>query len=308
MEVVKYDLNEAEIAKMSSIYMSLTIKDLEDKEGLDAVHAGRMVMVKHRTSIDKLRKRTNEDAQTFIKTNNANAKKLLGLIEPIETHLKGEESKITKEKERIKAEEAAKEKERNEKRVSELFALNVNMPFFDLAMLSEDKYLGLLQSAKMAYEAEQLRLAEERKAKEAEEKKLAEERAELEKVKKEQTEKEEKLVADREAIEAEKQAIRDKKDREAFEKETKIQAEKDAKEKVEREANEKKDKEEAELAETVRQEGLRPIKDRIHDYANDLLNLRRPEFEDVEAIKLIQWAVSEITDLSARIKIKADLL
>lgn len=70
MELVKYNINEAEIAKMSDIYMNLAIDDIEDQEAFDAIHSGRMVMVKHRTGVDKLRKSANENAQKFIKNNN----------------------------------------------------------------------------------------------------------------------------------------------------------------------------------------------------------------------------------------------
>jgi hypothetical protein len=94
---------------MSNIYLNLTISDLDNKEEFDQVHSARMIMVAHRTGIDKLRKSSNADAQTFIKNNNSNAKKLLSLMEPIETHLKDEEGKVTKEKERIKAENLIKE-------------------------------------------------------------------------------------------------------------------------------------------------------------------------------------------------------
>ena len=74
--IVKYTTNEAEIAKMSDIYLNLTIDGIEDTEGFEAVHDARMIMVKHRTDIDKFRKKTNKDAQDFISTNNKNAKKL----------------------------------------------------------------------------------------------------------------------------------------------------------------------------------------------------------------------------------------
>jgi len=294
MEIVKYNVNEAEIAKLSDIYMNLTIKDLDDTEGLEAVHSGRMVMVKHRTSIDKLRKRSNEDAQTFIKTNNTNAKKLLALMEPIETHLKTEEDKITKEKERIRAEKEKLEMEKNQKRVDDLFAVGVVLPYIDVAMLSDEDFAKLLVESTVKHN-EKLQLLEvERKAKEAEEKKLAEERAELEKIKKEQTEKEEKLVADREAIEAEKQAIQDRKDREAFEKDTKIQAEKFAKEEVEREAKEKKDKEQAEIAEKARQEALRPDKEKLLLWVDAVISIPEPELISDESKGLLNGMIDAI--------------
>ena len=186
MEVIKYSINEAEIAKMSDIYMGLTVKSIDDAEGLAAVHSARMVMVKHRVGIDKLRKSSNEEAQAFIKNNNNNAKKLLALIEPIENHLKSEEGKIEAEKARIKEEADRIAKEKIQKRVDALFAVNVVLPFMDIALLSDADYEDKLILATDAYRTEQQRLEEERKAKEEEEAKLVIERAEIERIKAEQ--------------------------------------------------------------------------------------------------------------------------
>ena len=305
MELVKYNINEAEIAKMSDIYMNLAIKDLDDQEGFEAVHTARMVMVKHRTAADKLRKSANETAQKFIKNNNTNAKKLTGLMEPIESHLKGEEDKITKEKERIKAKEEAKEKVKIETRVSELFALGVNIPFFDLAMLSDDEYSEMLRSAKMAYEAEQLRKAEEekrleeerfelerlRKKEEADRRleaerleKLAKEQAieakRLEKIQDDIDAKEKALKDEQDKLEADKKAEQARKDLEILEAklaiEAKEKAEKEAEEKTARETKELEEKEEAEAAEKIRQKALMPDREKLLDFAKGIKDLTEP--------------------------------
>ena len=75
MEIVKYGVNQAAIAKMDSIYLNLSIDGIDDNDGYDEVHSAKKIIVKHRTSIDKLRKATNKDAQEFINNNNKNAKK-----------------------------------------------------------------------------------------------------------------------------------------------------------------------------------------------------------------------------------------
>ena len=90
-KLITYSVNEAEIAKMSNIYMGLTVEDINDTESCKSVHSARMIMVTHRVSIDKLRKSTNKDAQEFIKTNNKNAANLVALMKPIEDHLVVEE-------------------------------------------------------------------------------------------------------------------------------------------------------------------------------------------------------------------------
>lgn len=311
MEIIKYDVNEAEIAKLSDIYMNLTIKDFEDIEGFEAVHSGRMVMVKHRTAIDKLRKRTNEDAQTFIKTNNTNAKKLLALMEPIETHLKEEEGKITKEKERIKAEEDRLKKERVEKRVNALLALGVVVAFIDVAMMSDEDFTKLLAESEESYVTKLNTQEEERLAKEAEKKKLAEDLAKADALKKELDakakeleEKEKKLQTEREAIEAEKEAEHKRaaelEAKEKLEEELKIQAEKDAQEKVEREAREKKEREEAEEKEKARQEALRPDKEKLLLWVDAILSVPEPELASDESWRLLNKMVDTINqELSA---------
>jgi len=91
-------------------------------------------------------------------------------------------------------------------------------------------------------------------------------------------------------LEAEKKAAEDKKNREAFEKQAlenaRIQAEQKAKEKVEREARERILMEEAEKAEKVRLESLQPDRDKLEAWANDILDMRPPKLESIEAKKI----------------------
>lgn len=319
MELIKYNVNEAEIAKMSDIYMHLVVKDFDDKEGLEAVHTARMIMVKHRTAVDKLRKRANEDAQIFIKNNNSNAKKLLALMEPIETHLKTEENKIVEEEKRIKAEKERLEQERNQRRVDALLAVDVVMPFFDVAMMSDDDYGVLLEKAIKAKEEKTCIAEEERLAKEKAEKELAEKRVEIDRIEKEQEakakaqeEKEMALQAERDKIEAEKRAEQERKDRIAFEekiaKESKIKAEKEATEKVDREARKKKEREEAEAAEKARQEELLPDKEKIFAFATIISKIESPVTKALDAQIIIAEAKEGISKIAVDIIKQAEEL
>ncbi len=321
MEIVKYNTNAAEIAKMSDIYMHLTIEDIDDKEGIELVHSARMTMVKHRVAVNKLRKSANEDAQVFIKANNANAKRLIGLMEPIEAHLKNEEEVIADELKRIEAQKEFVEKQRIQERVDALFALGVVMPFFDIAMMPDANYEEMLETAKTKYKAEQLRLEEEKKAKEAEEKKLADERVEIEKVKEEQAAiakaqegKEKALQAEKDKLEANKKAEEERKNREAFEKkaaaDAKIQAEKDAEEKVERELKEKKEFEEKEVAEKARIEALKPDKEKLLMFADKIQDLKAYNLSVVspKARGLFHDTLDAIISVEERLRAKIDRL
>lgn len=310
MEIIKYNVNEAEISKMSDIYMSLTIIDLDDQEGFEAVHTARMVLVKHRTAIDKLRKRSNEDAQKFIKNNNTNAKKLLGLMEPIETHLKTEENKVTKEKERIKAEADQKEQEEINKRIKALAGYGVLLPFMEVATLNDDEFDRLLAGAIEKYEFEQKRIADEETARKAETERLrlvgieqAKEAERLAEVEARQKKREEEIRLEQEkvakVIADEKAALKaeaERLDRIKFEEkakaEARVQAIADAeakakrevadarakviadalkeKERIDREAKEKIEKEKAEAEEKTRLLELAPDKDRLLMFANKI--------------------------------------
>ena len=252
-ELAEYTTNKAAIAKMSDIYLKLTIDGIEDTEGFDAVHSAKMVMVKHRIGIDKLRKKTNENARNFIKTNDTNAKKLLDLMEPIETHLKNEEAKITKEKERIREEEEKLEKIKINDRVSALFDVSVNIPYFEASMMSDEEYETMLDEATNKHNAKRLRLQEEQRMKEEAEAKLEADRAEIARIKKkqeakakEQADKEAALEEQAKLIEDEKKAESERKKREEFKRQAKedarIHAEKDAKEKAEKERREQRKK------------------------------------------------------------------
>ena len=71
----------------------------------------------------------------------------------------------------------------------------------------------------------------------------------------------------------------------------------------------KDDKAEAEKRakeETERRERLRPDKDQIYDYANDLVNQRQKPVDSKEAIAVMKWAKTEIIEISECIKMTAD--
>ncbi len=340
-QIVKYDINTAAIAKMAEIYMDLTISNLEDKEQFDAVHSARMVVRGHRITLDKAVKGYNDQANTFKKSVKAEAKPLYDGIEPIESHLVAQEKKVTDEQDRIKAEEAAKEKAKIQARIDELQKYGQVMSFFDIAALNEDEYDTILDNAIVAHLAEQGRLETERLEREAERKKNEEIMLESERRQKAQDErdriaqeKQDRLEAENAAkvaaselaeaeaqeridaaiaeIEADRKALEDEKKAEADRiamtlfkekaaKDAKERAEHDATVKAEREEREAKEKEEADRIEKDRQEVLRPDKDRLEDYANDLMMLKWPDLQSDEGKNILTWAKNELLLLSNEI-------
>jgi len=112
----RFNITDSAIAKMRDEYLPLKIDGVEDKAGFDRVHKARMVMVKARTTTDKVRKELNAEAKKWIDTVNGEAKRITSLLEPIETHLVTEEQRIEAEAAaiRFKAQREAEEKKRQE--------------------------------------------------------------------------------------------------------------------------------------------------------------------------------------------------
>ena len=297
-EVVKYTTNSAEIAKMSAIYLNLTITDIENKDEFDAVHSAKMIMVTHRTDTDKLRKKANANAQEFIKTNNKNAANLVALMKPIEDHLVVEEKKVTDEQKRIKAEEERLEKIKTDGRVTALFAVGVNIPYLEAAMLSDEEYTAWLDIATNDYNTERLRLQEEQKTRDEAAAKLAADQAEIARIQAKQEANAKAQAEAEKAIEIKLKAIEDEK-KAAIErleriKKAIIQAKKDAAEAEKIRVS----KEKAEAAEMVRLEALKPDKELLVDFANRIIEIKHPVFENIQCQNIADNARVELLRIS----------
>ena len=244
----KMPYTEATIAELKSKYMSLKTNGIEDKAAYEAVHAALMTMVKVRTSIETSRKLLKEDALTFGRAVDAEAKKLTGLAEPVESYLSEQRDNVDKEKERIRAEKDAQEQAILQGRVAKL--LGFGMTFdggiyqrrdiiivaLSLKRLSDEDFEIVLERVEEDYRAEQAEIAEEARIKKEEEERLAAERVEadrlrkeeddrlavererLSKIAKEQADKETTIKAAQDKIDAEKKAIEDRKMEEEREK------------------------------------------------------------------------------------------
>ena len=240
--VVEYNVTDAAIADMESIYMGLSIDDLENKEQFDSVHSARMVVKGKRVEVEKRRKELKSDAISWGKKVDSEAKRIFGKLEPIETHLQDEENKVINEQKRIKAEADEAERKMVQERVDDLFLFNVVISLFDAASLTDAEYADALDQAAEAYHAEH-----NRKAKEDADRKTEAARLELIRLEQEAAQtridaENNRLTDERAALEAEKKAERERKDREAFEAQAKANAQAEAMARVEREALEAKEK------------------------------------------------------------------
>jgi len=309
---VFYNVNIAAIAKLKKEFMPLTIYDIANKDQFDAVHAGRMVMVKVRTSIEKERKAQKAAALAYGKEVDAAAKVLFDESNPVEEHLQEQEDKVIKEKERIEAEARQAEQIKIQARIDTLMEYSVVLPFMEVATWTDEEYDTKLAVFVTAWEEEQERLVSEAAARIEDERVMAEKQVELDRIAKEQADKEEALRVERDAFEKEKRAAQEAKDREAFQKQAtenaKIQAEKDAKEKTDREARQAKEKEEAEKAEVARQETLKPDKEKLINYAIGLTAIIGPDVIDAKAHKIIVDAEAVLAELAETIINQAEVM
>lgn len=285
--MVTYDKTEAELSTLSRQFLSLTVKGVDDNEGLKKCHDARMVCVKTRTSIDKQRLAYGSDARDYIKKVNAKAAKLLALIEPAETHLTEQENIVKREQERLAAEAEARKQAVLRERLEKLAAVGSKAFPTDVMLWTDEEFTEQLHAATEAHEAKVAAEEAERKAREeeAERQRLEAERlaAERAKFEAEQAEarkaKEAEEEQRRKAAEAEDERLRkiqediDRERAEIQAERDKIQAEKDAAQKrIEAELREKEraeqlEREKAQAAERARIETEERLKREAEEQA-----------------------------------------
>ncbi len=255
----KYEATKADLQKKALEYQKLTIKDVDDKEGLEAVRKARIELKNDRIGVEKFFKMA-KDFLNAKKTQVTDAEKeVLLLIEPIEKELQAKEKSIEEEKARIKKEKEEADAKRTQERFDKLYSVKFSgsISYLEMSMKSDEDFNALYEDAKNVFEiAEKNRIAEEerveaeriaeeaRKLKEKEEtdKRLAD----IEAREKKQKEEDDRLANERKAIEDEKARIQREKDDEAIRK----QAEEDGRKKAQAEAETarlKKEQEDREL-------------------------------------------------------------
>jgi hypothetical protein len=206
---------EEEIAELSKKYLPLKINGINDKAGLDQVHAARMDVRKRRVAIEARRKELKADALAFGKKLDQAATHLTGLLEPIESHLESEENAVKEELKRIEAEEEAKKAALVQARFDRLESLGMSvsggmyrlpwnpeghaMPQELVKCMVDEQFETICQKLQEEIDAEAARQAEieaKRKADEDEKERLRkEEEARLAKIAEEQRIERERLEA-----------------------------------------------------------------------------------------------------------------
>ena len=219
----------------------------------------------------------------------------------------------------IKAKEDAAAKEKIQKRIDTLFALNVIMPFSDVATLDDNSYEKLLAEKTEAYKIEQARIEEERKKKEIEAERLEqlaeEQRIEsdrLAKIQTDQEKREKEITAKEKAIEDQKRAAIALEERKIWEEREserlRMQAEKIAIETVERKKQEEIARLVTEKAEQKRQSELLPDKEKLYAFARSIEARIIPDVKSEDAKKIVDLALKDLQRIATTIIKKADYL
>lgn len=327
-ELKTFSPSDAAIAQLAEEYMPLTIKGVDDKEGIALVHKARMEVKRYRVDVEKKRKELKADALEYGRKVDAEAKRLTEMLLPIETHLLEQESVVQKELDRIKREKEEAEAAELQRRIDELAKVKADYPLIYIKAWTAKDFEEKLTEATEKYREEQERLealeaervfleAEKEAARRAEEERLAQERAELEKQRaemeaerqKQEAERQARLKAEREELEKQQaelkrqrdeiEAEKKKAEQERLIKEAAEKARIEAEQKIirEREAQERKEREAK--AEQERIEALRPDREKLLAFADEILALKIPKLSKKSVA--IEAKVEEIVAEAAQL-------
>jgi phage-related minor tail protein len=309
----RFTVQDVAIAKMREEYMPLTIAGVDDKEGADAVHKARMHCVKSRTSTDKVAKELNAEAKAWIATVNGEAKRIIGLLAPIEEHLKSEEARIEAEIQEI-ATQKWREEEAARQAAEEAERAKVKAEQDAAAAKLAAERAEFAAAQRVAFEAQRKAeeaMAAERAAIEESRRKLQEaQQAEAARIKAEQDRIAAAQRAEQEKIEAERRNVAEEKARlerveanrlAAIETE-RVAAERAERERVETEARKAREAEEAEAA-RVRAEALKPDAEKLLTVASCVRGIDVPAMSTQEGMSaavrvnlILDRAAAEIRD------------
>lgn len=313
------------------------VPDISTDQGRKDIASLAHKVARTKTLIDDFGKDRIAEAKKIIDAINPLRKQARDFLDALKSDVRKPLDDYEAEQARIKEEEDRKEKAKIEARIVALQKVSCVLPFFDVAGMTDDEFEDRLRKATEAHEAEKKRLADEEAARKAEAERLEKQRQEQaaeaarlaevqrkidEQGRKARAEMEEANRKEREAIEAErrkieaekkalddaKRAEQERKDREAFEESVRVAHEIAAAKEAERKAREAQEKAERESAELIRQEQLRPDKDKLILYGKALMDVPRPELSDKAAKEILGYATNAVYQILKTIAKRAEEL
>jgi hypothetical protein len=203
-KLMKLTATDEAIADFKERYLGLTIKGVDDKEGLKAVYKARQDVKNTRVSLTKYADSLKQDALAWQRKVNAEEKRVVAELKAIEDYLQEEEDKIEAEKERLRREEELKETQRIQSMIQALVQYNVSVDYAVLKYITEEGFAELLENAKEEHRIAQEKKAEEERLAQIERERIEAERKELEELREKQAEQQRIIDQQREALEEQK--------------------------------------------------------------------------------------------------------
>jgi len=282
-ELVKYNVTDAALQQYRDEFLPLTINGIDDHEGYDKVKDARLFIKGERVNVEKRRVEFKADALEYGRAVDAEAKRITASLVEVEGHLEAEQRKIDDEKARIKFEREQREK--LPARVQALSNIGEAVDESVLLKLNDAGFADLLNRL-TAEKLERQRLAQE-------------------KIEREQRAEQDRIDAEKKAIEQARLEAEREKQRQAELEQAKKEAAEQARLDAEREAQRKEtarlEAERQAKAEAERIEAEKPDKEKLADLSIRILNFPLPEVSTKRAQaklakvrKLIDEIVAEL--------------
>tara|TARA_R110000824_G_scaffold69785_3_gene179593 strand:- start:366 stop:1481 length:1116 start_codon:yes stop_codon:yes gene_type:complete len=163
-QVTEYRAADAAIETMQETYGGLTITDIEDKKTVKVVVEAHRMVKAYRVKISKRGKELRAPATAFGKAVLVEEKRLIALIEPLETHLDNERDKLRAAERAAKEAEEKAAAEQLQARIDAMAAVGATINLDMLKNINSEMFALELRAAK---EAEAERVAEESRRAEA---------------------------------------------------------------------------------------------------------------------------------------------
>ena len=323
--IAEYEITPAKVAEMAKEYMKLKVVE-GDTASYKVARAALTTCVSTRTGTHEHRKKLGEEARNWIKDCNTAASKLLDPLAPVEEHLRAELGREDNRKAKIKKEKEERELARIaeiREKIATISSFSASLTWeltaaelrtilgnVEVLAISPDEYMELTPEANQVKHEVQIAIHKaietrdkfeaEEAARKAEDERLATERAEIDAKYEQQAKAQAKIDEEKAKVEAEKKRLEDEEFKRKAEAEAKEKAEREVQEKQMYEAKEKEVREKAEAEEKAKADALKPDKEKLLHWLDNLTLKTLPPFVDDKELLSLSQDIS--TELSGVIK------
>jgi len=281
------------------------VPDISTDQGRKDLKSLAHKVARSKTIIDDLGKDMVDDWKKKAKVIDGYRKEARDFLDELKDKVRKPLTEWEEEQKAIEQEKARKELIKNQERVDNLQKYGVVLPYMEVSLMEDEEFDAVFTKAKAEFEEKEgLRLKEEAR--------LADLQAELDRKAKEQEEKEAELKAKQEAFEKEKREAEEAKNRAEFEakakEEARLLAEKELKEKLEREAEERDALEQIRKDAAIREEALRPDREKLLALADRIRWIEPPDVVSDEAIIESRNALASIHSVADTLTKRAEAM